>query len=483
MTNPIEAFKNAVASETLLSMARAARLLNAAKPNLGQEWAAVVDNTLRSGDELAALQAADHLIEAVPGHVQSYIWKATVQSVSGDHKGALTTLEAQLARFPEDATLRVRLGREALLLGRTQLARSAYADALRINPQDPSALEGLAETQTFKSGDPILGQMEEMRLSWPEGTPSRMKGILSYALAKAYDDIGEYEAAARRVSEAAAFYREDAPFDTDMHEASTRQLIATYDDRFISANEEAGVIDSRPVFLTAPPCSGVDWLADVLSADETAVRLSRSNALFWMSSSPMGEHDSDALLRELALGESGSVFNSTAHTYLEYVTERVGTGFKRVIDPSTLNEIAGGAIGLCLPAAKMIQVKRDPRDLAWAIYRRRFRRGRHWTYHPEDIARVIACYERLAGRWRDLYPDRVLQVRYEDMLSDPAGQAKLIAKFAGVDVEAAASEAWLLADRLRSDPAEIWTRAGSRFEIMEAALERAGLIEGADTGL
>ena len=478
MTTPFEAFQDAVKSENLLSMSRAARLLLTSNPDLGGQWAVVVDHLLKAGDEITALQCAQKLVASAPDHAQSYVWLATTQSVMGDHAAARQTLMSQIGRFPNDSVLRTRLGREALTLGQRELARAAFGESLKLNPNDAIAWEGMAETQRFEIGDPLLEQMEQLRLSWPAEIGTQARGTLAYALAKAYSDIGEYDAAARRVSEAAAFLREHTSFDVSMHEVSTRQLIATYDDRFISANEESGVIDSRPVFIVAPPCAGSEWVCDVLSAPDDVARLERSNALFWMSASPLGNHDSDTLLRELSLGETDSVFNAVAHTYLEYLSERFGSNsYRRIIDPSGLNEIAGGAIGLCLPAAKMIYIRRDPRDLAWAIYSRRFRRGRQWTYHPDDIARVLSCTERLMGRWSDLYPKQILQVRYEDLLADPKGQAEQMARFAGVDQNAVGTEAWLRADEIRSDPAEIWTRAGTHFGPMQSALERAGLIE------
>jgi tetratricopeptide (TPR) repeat protein len=101
-----------------------------------------------------------------------------------------------------------------LELGQPDTAELCFRKALELDPQDALAFEGLAQSKTFESGDPDLARMEEVRINWPEGTPADKRGILSYALAKAYDDIGEFEAAGRRVAEGAAFYREQAPFST-----------------------------------------------------------------------------------------------------------------------------------------------------------------------------------------------------------------------------------------------------------------------------
>jgi hypothetical protein len=193
-----------------------------------------------------------------------------------------------------------------------------------------------------------------------------------------------------------------------------------------------------------------------------------------MCSSPLGDHTPEDLHKAFLTG-GANVLVDVGRSYLDRLNEQVGEA-RRVIDPSNLTEIAGGAAGLCLPAAKFVQITRDPRDLAWAIYRRRFRKGRHWSYHPDDIARVLVTHNQLCERWRSLFEDRFMTVRYEDLAADPAGALKPVCEFVGVDPEAAGAEAWLQAGVFKSDPVGVHDRAGSRFAAVEAALERAELV-------
>jgi len=475
MSDPLAQYQAALRSQEMLAVSEAARALIKAAPPLGSDWAGVAGAALEAGDEPAALDAAKLLMKAAPDFPQSHVWVATALSAMGDHGGALAVLEAQIARFPGEVDLHRRAGRALLELGRPTAAHDRFKAALDLNGQDALAWEGLAEARAFKRGDDALAAMEELRIGFPADTPDRDRGVLSYALARAYDALGDHEVAARRVAEAAAFYRESAPFDVARHEQAMNHLIDTYDDRFAEANDEAGAVDARPVFIIAPPCTGADWIARTLSAGEGVARLDRRSALFWMAASPLGDHDSAALLRELEAGESDGLFTKIAHTYLSRVSERLGRQVRRVIDPSALSEMAAGAMGLSLPAATFIRITRDPRDLAWAIYARRFRRGRNWSYHPDDIARVLACHNRLCARWEALFADRIHTVSYEDLCADPAAIMKSLAGALGVEAEPVTAEAWLRADALKSDPVGLHQRVGSRFEPMEAALKRAGL--------
>lgn len=474
MSDSLQALQSAMKSEQMLDASNAIRALLSQNPPLAVQWADVASAALLAGDEVAGLQAAIKLSEAAPEHAESWLWVASLHAALGQHGEALRLLERQMKRFSDNPSLHRRAGRALLELGQPGTADLCFRKAIELDPQDAFAFEGLSQSKTFTSGDPDLVRMEQLRIGWPEGTPANVRGVLSYALAKAYDDVGEFEAAGRRVAEGAAFYREHTPFDLERHEAGMRHLLSIYDKRFAKANAEAGMLDARPVFLIAPPACAASWLAAALGAGEDSAVLDRANALFWMCAAPLGDHTPDDLHSAFLMG-GPNVLVEVGRTYLERLAERVGEA-RRVIDASALTEIGAGAAGICLPAAKFIRIVRDPRDLAWAIYRRRFRKGRNWSYHPDDIARVLAIHNQLCDRWESIFPERFLTVRYEDLAADPVGALKPVCDFAGVDAEAAGAEAWLRADLFKADPVGVHERAGSRFEAVDAALKRAGLV-------
>ena len=474
MSDTLQDLQSAMQSEHMLDASNAIRALLAADPPLGVKWADAAGAALVAGDEIAGLQAAIKLSEAAPQHADSWLWVASMYSALGRHGEALRLLEQQMKHFPNHPSLHRRAGRALLEMGQPGTAELCFRKAIELDPNDAFAFEGLAQSKTFTQGDPDLVRLEELRINWPEGTPANVRGVLAYALAKAYDDIGEFEAGGRRVAEGAAFYREHAPFDLQRHENGMKHLLSIYDSRFAKANADAGMLDARPVFILAPPACAASWLADALGADDDCAVLNRANALFWMSAASLGDQTPDDLHSAFLTGGAG-VLVDVGRTYLERLGERVGQA-RRVIDASGLNEIGAAAAGLCLPAAKFIRIVRDPRDLAWSIYRRRFRKGRNWSYHPDDIARVLSIHNQLCERWESLFAERFLTVRYEDLAADPAASLKTISEFAGVDPEAASAEAWLKADLFKLDPVGVHERAGSRFEAVEAALERAKLI-------
>lgn len=462
------------AREDLLGVSREIRALIEADAPLGGEWGEVTALAIEAGDLVAARRAAQRLTTSLPGHRDSWLWLAGCEAQLGDFESAIDIVRNQLAGAPDDPGLHRRAGRYLFEAGRPDEAAASYRRALAIDQSDALAWEGLARCRTFRSGDDEIAQMEEWRLGYGESTPAEKRGILSYALAKAYEDIGEYDVAARRVWEAAAFYRAGAPFDVAAHERGVDQILELYDDRLAGSQEEAGLIDSRPVFILAPPAAGASWLARVLAADPLAGALDRENALFWMSSSLLGDYNRADFERALADQSGEGVLAEVARTYLGYAGELAGEA-RRIADPASTAAISAGAMALCLPAAKFIHVSRRREDLAWALLKRRFPRARHWTYHADDIARVLRTEDRLIERWAALFPERFLSTSYEALAADPAGEVRRIAFFAGIDADAAASAAEAGRAIFQSDPVGVHERAGERFAPVRAALERAGL--------
>lgn len=476
MIDPLTDLRDARRREDLLSVSVEARRLIEAAPQLGSQWGEVASLALEVGDEVGALQAAERLTQASPNYQQSWLWLVAALTGLGRHQQALDILEKLIAQAPNDPALQRRAGRALLALGRTNLAALSFRRAISLDRFDVMAWEGLSECITFESGSAELAALEEMRIQNTADMSSTQRGVLAYTLAKAYRDVGEDAVAAMRVAEGASFCLGDTAFDTERHEQSIKALIASYEPQFVDQHEEAGVIDARPVLLIAPPCGGADWLSQVLAADADTTALMRNNSLFWLNAASLGDQTLSEISAAIEAGWGRNVLGDVAKRYLGQAEEALGGPAKRIIDPSSLSEMAAGAFGVCLPASKMVRIFRDPRDLAWSIYKTRFRKARHWTYHPDDIARVLACHNLLCEHWESIFPDRILTVRYEDMLSDPQTVARDVANFIGVDGDAAAAEAWLRSEALKTDRVGVHAEAGDRFEPLSAALERAGLI-------
>ena len=82
-----------------------------------------------------------------------------------------------------------------------------------------------------------------------------------------------------------------------------------------------------------------------------------------------------------------------------------------LIDKTPANYLYLGLIGRSLPHAPLIHVRRHPLASCYAVYKTLFRMGYPFSYDLGDIARYYLAYHRLMEHWKELFPDRILDVQ------------------------------------------------------------------------
>ena len=66
--------------------------------------------------------------------------------------------------------------------------------------------------------------------------------------------------------------------------------------------------------------------------------------------------------------------------------------------------------------ARIVHLRRHPMDACFAMYKQSFFR---FAYTLEDLASYYIAYDRLSRHWREHLGDRIVEVEYESLVSDP----------------------------------------------------------------
>jgi hypothetical protein len=83
-------------------------------------------------------------------------------------------------------------------------------------------------------------------------------------------------------------------------------------------------------------------------------------------------------------------------------------------------------------------VRRDPRDVAISNYFTDYASkhgGMGFAYDLEWIGEQLADHNLLMHHWQQLWPEGILEIRYEDVVDDPAASARRMLDHVGVDWE------------------------------------------------
>jgi GNAT superfamily N-acetyltransferase len=97
-----------------------------------------------------------------------------------------------------------------------------------------------------------------------------------------------------------------------------------------------------------------------------------------------------------------------------------------------------GLIRLLFPRAKIISVRRDPRDIAVSNFFLDYA-GKHagmgFAYDLNWIGEQLADHNLLMHHWQQVWPGSILEIHYEDVVDDPETSARRMLDHIGVDWE------------------------------------------------
>ena len=272
----------------------------------------------------------------------------------------------------------------------------------------------IAIGKKFTQSDPDLKAM--LSISKQAALPSDQKMHLNFALGKAFDDVKQFDRAFSFYRKGNQQYREQINFDA----GSVKHYFDLIKDAFTAEKSKRlcslGSADRKPIFILGMPRSGTTLLEQVLCAHPeigTAGEL-RDLARIARTFSMTASQPWPACISELEQKD----ISQMASDYLESL-ERQNSKDAFVIDKMPQNFLHTGLAAALFPNAILIHCVRDPLDTCLSSYFQIFPGGIDFAYDLEDLGHYYRCYQNLMDYWRKILGSRLVDLRYEELVSDP----------------------------------------------------------------
>ena len=266
---------------------------------------------------------------------------------------------------------------------------------------------------------------------------------LLFALAHALDGKGEFARAGECLRESNALTLETNRLRKDYtpadHERFVDGLIRSFDTELFARLAGAGSPSRRPVFVFGLPRSGTTLVEQVLASHSQVhgageLRLARRSfegipGVLGRSAAPrdcVSFLDHPAILR-------------LAETHLERLAAIDGGRSSRIVDKMPDNYMYIGLLAIMFPRATFIHCRRDLRDIAVSCWMTDFRSIR-WSNAQENIATRFLQYHRVMSHWKKVLPVPILDVNYEDTVTDLESTARRMIDACGLSWEPACLE-------------------------------------------
>jgi tetratricopeptide (TPR) repeat protein len=348
----------------------------------------------------------------------------------GSIDGAIVCYRAALAIEPGDAPTLNRLASALLIAGHLDDASRAYESAIDIAPDNIGIQHNYAAVKPFTSGDRRLARLEELQAR--EGMLSdEQRIVLNFTLGKAYADLKDAERSFRHLDAGNRLKRRHLAYD----ERGTLMFMQRIRDAFtkdiLNIKSNLGHDSEAPIFVVGMPRSGTSLVEQIL-ASHPRVHGAGEVDHFATTTSAVAARGASAY-PEMIAKISDESFRELGKTYVERLG-RDAAAKDRIVDKLPPNFLFAGLIHLVLPRARIIHVKRNPVDTCVSCYSLLFSEEQQFAYDLGELGRYYKAYEALMDHWRSVLPtQRMLEVRYEDLVEDLEGQARRLIAHCGVE--------------------------------------------------
>ncbi|WP_430431220.1 tetratricopeptide repeat-containing sulfotransferase family protein [Oceanicaulis sp.] len=383
-----------------------------------------------------ALGEAQALYERDPANPVFASQLAIERMQTGDYEQAVALFDEVLERAPGDPSTLTSRGHALKTWGRSEPAIQSYQAACASDPAHGDAWYGLANLKTyrFSADERAVMQREDAR----PGQTLQTRINLNFALGKAFEDEGEFEAAFEH-------YQRGNALKTRQTRYTTEQIRVEFDAQkqfctpaLFSADAPKGDPAPDPIFIVGLPRAGSTLLEQILASHSQVDGTLELPNIISISHGLRGrDRASDKTRYPRILSElDEDQLVKLGRRYLdETAIHRKGAAFFTDKMPNNFRHV--GLIKKILPQAKIIDARRHPMACCMSGFKQLFAEGQEFTYGLEEIGAYYRGYVELMDHWDAVMPGQVLRVIHEDVVSDLDSQVRRILDYCDLPFEQA----------------------------------------------
>ena len=435
--------------------------LNASHPSYPDGWHVASNLALKIGNAIKALEYIEKAIALEPSGIQWQLQRAQCLQALGQIEEAMEMARTLSEKSFSQAIHYSSLG--GLLSKQTEykLARRAYQEAIKIEPDVGQHYYNRAAVERFMGDmdaaehscdralqlNPLDCEAYLLRSELRKQTVEKnhaeelervlKKGVrnwrgrvqVCHALAKEYEDLGEYEKSFSRLKEGADLRRSHTHYDVEQEEQTISKIIEAYSKHMFDGSI-AGHNSEEPIFIIGLPRTGTTLVERILGSHSEVHSAGELNnfARQLVGLSQQASAGKQLTKHDLVDQSTTLDFDALGKAYVD--STRPFTGHtKYFIDKLPLNYLYAGLIHLALPKAKIIHLTRHPLDTCYAIYKRLFKDAYPFSYDLLDLGRYYIAYHKLMAHWHKVIPGKIHQLSYEHLVADVEQETRKLLEF------------------------------------------------------
>ena len=366
----------------------------------------------------------------------------------------------------------------AVVLGKTDVARNIYTRILKRSPGNQRVHYELAQLERARNDTHVKQMLRAIR----RGNPSE-NIFLYYALGKEYEDLERWDSAFEYYEKAGKAVKTVSNYDVQ-EDVVVMDAIVNECTRDWLLDEPSRMSTAKtPIFVVGLPRTGTTLTDRILSSHSQVQSAGESQLLQMVLRDGTRAGNAVGITPEQIDAAAGREPSSIAAAYMDAVDHRLDAS-PYFVEKLPENVLYLGFIAKAWPNAKIVHLRRHPMDACFAMYKQSYFR---FAYDLDDLARYYLAYDRLSRHWRETLGQRMIELHYEDMVSDPKGQTRKLLDDLGLGFEeaclhfdanvapVATASSVQVREKVHSRSVGKWKKFEAQLQPLRAALEAGGV--------
>lgn len=402
-------------------------------PDFKHGWYDLGQILIKRRKHMEAIEAFKQATILAPQNSMAWGKMASCYASAGYAEEAAEAYRKSIAINPKIPNVHMGFGHILKTLGDQAGSLRAYREAIRLKPNFGEVYWSMANLKIFKFEDDEVAAMEHALEN------SELQPVTDvhfrFALGKAYEDRKDFDKAWNYYHTGNELQRQQVEFDAVAHGMRQEAVRSYFTREMLSKAEGNGYPDEGPIFIVGLGRSGSTLVEQIL-ASHSQVEGTEELSVLGKLSDTIGRYDRDNIHYPEALDKMRPIdWRGLGLEYLEGCKRYRMTDKPIFTDKLPNNYPFVGFLHLILPNAKIINACRHPLDTCLGNYKQLFGHGQNFTYDMFDLSEYYNEYAKMMDHWNEVLPGKVLDVHYEETVTDLEGTVARILDHCGLPFE------------------------------------------------
>ena len=305
---------------------------------------------------------------------------------------------------------------------------------LKIDPKNANAHQILSSIYKYSTtNDETMIHISKMKKILLENNfEDDQKGIIFFALGKAYDDLKDSEEAIKFLNLGNKMMNKNRNSNITEEINITNEMKNAFENIDLSIKHKS-FSKKKIIFICGMPRSGTTLVEQIISSHNEVYG---AGELPFLSSVVNDNFFNDNKLDKKKIAK---LQNSPENLINDQYFEKISLfNFDELVltDKALINFKWIGFIKIFFPNSKIIHCKRDPKDNCLSIYKNNFSGSNlNWAFDQKDISNYYNNYNLLMKFWYSKIPEFIHTIEYEKLVSDKKNEIEKLLEFCELELD------------------------------------------------